>query len=182
MNIAPFHIRENGDWITFQDVEQGFNQYSDTAKKLTAKYTLQKIAEIVQAFKENDIYNQTKIIVASDHGGAEKDWNDWALYSLMMVKDFNSTGKFQISDIPISNADIPAMIGTGIDPTGKFNTENNFGTDYSKEPDMDRILQYHITLHGNDDTMQKTKYPSGTIISIQGDPYNRDNWRVAEFE
>ncbi len=178
----PFHINKDGQWITSQDLRKGFSQYSDTAKKLTAKYTMQKVVELVQALRHNNIYNQTKIIVASDHGGAEKDWNDWALYALMMVKDFDSTGEFQVSDIPISNADIPAIIGTGVDPTGQFNIENNFGIDYTKEPDRDRILQYHITLHGNDDTLQKTKYPAGKIISIQGDPYNRDNWQVAEFE
>ncbi len=177
----PFHFNKNGQWITSEDLKKGFDQYSDIDRKFTMEYALQKVIEIVQAFKDNDIYNQTKIIVASDHGGAEKDWNDWALYSLMMVKDFNSTGALQISDIPISNADIPAMIGTGVDPTGKFNTENNFGTDYTKEPDMDRILEYHIVT-GEADYKRDTKYPAGKIISIQGDPYNRDNWQVAEFE
>ncbi len=180
---TPYHINKDGQWIMSQDLKQkqDFNPNSDQSKKFTMKYAIQKIIEIVQAFKDNDIYNQTKIIVASDHGGAEKDWNDWALYSLMMVKDFDSIGKFEVSDIPISNADIPAMIGTGIDPTGKFNTENNFGTDYTKEPDMDRILEYHIVT-GEVDYKRDTKYPAGKIISIQGDPYNRDNWQVAEFE
>ena len=178
----PFHLNQDGQWITSQDLKQGFSQYSDQSRKFTIKYAMQKVVELVQAFVNNDIYNQTKIIVASDHGGAEKDWNDWALYSLMMVKDFNSTGEFQVSDIPISNADIPAIIGTGVDPTGKFNIENNFGIDYTKQPDRDRILQYHITLLGDASKMQKTKYLAGKIISIQGDPYDRNNWQVEDFE
>ena len=175
-----FNINQDGKWITQEDIKQGFDQNSVIARKLTLKYAMKKVIELVQDFRNNNIYNQTKIIVASDHGGAEKDWNDWALYSLMMVKDFNSTGEFQVSDIPISNADIPAIIGTGVDPTGKFNTENNFGIDYTKQPDRDRILQYHIPIEYVEE--REKKYPAGKIISIQGDPYDRNNWQVEDFE
>ncbi|MEM9424352.1 MAG: hypothetical protein AAF975_06165, partial [Spirochaetota bacterium] len=182
VNVSPFLIREDGSWITAEDLRQGFQQYSDESRKWTIKYSLERVLDIIKAFQDYGIYKQTKIIIASDHASAEKNWNDKALYSLLMVKDFQEAGELQISEIPTSNMDIPAMIGTGIDESGNFNVANNFGTDYSKNPDMQRILKYHITLQGTDAYLANhKKYPPGQVISIQGNPYDKNNWKAQEF-
>ena len=42
------------------------------------------------------------------------------------------------------------------------------------------ILYANPISNRDDDTI--TKYPPDKIISIQGDPYDRNNWQVEEFE
>jgi YidC/Oxa1 family membrane protein insertase len=76
--------------------------------------------------RANDLYDNTRIIVVSDHGadfaqfeellvenkdGSVKDMEAYA--PLLMVKDFNSTG-FQTSDEFMTNGDVPTIATSGV--------------------------------------------------------------------
>ena len=87
--------------------------------------------------RENDLYDNTKIVLVSDHGKQlfnfeeldySDDWNiefDHATaetyYPLLMVKDFNSD-VYTVSDAFMTNADVPTLTFEGVieDPVNPF--------------------------------------------------------------
>jgi len=75
-----------------------------------------RLADWMDYLRENNIYDNTRIIIASDHGynlhhisGFEiNEENFEYYYPLLMVKDFDSKG-FEVSDEFMTNADVPSL-------------------------------------------------------------------------
>jgi arylsulfatase A-like enzyme len=70
--------------------------------------------------KTQDVYDNTKIIIVSDHGASLRQYEDFvfedsgigdaeSFYPLLLVKDFNDRGKLKTSDEFMTNADVPTM-------------------------------------------------------------------------
>ncbi len=93
-----------------------------------------QLGEWFDYLRENDVYDNTKIIVVSDHGrplkqfdellfGTEEegDKNGEFYYPLFLVKDFGST-EFTISEEFMTNADVPTLATEGLieNPTNPF--------------------------------------------------------------
>ena len=91
---------------------------------------LKKLGEWFDYLKENGCYDNTRIILVSDHGIGSaaghnldfelKDW-DWPLplladhfHPLLMVKDFKAEGKLETDWQFMTNADVPAIAFQGI--------------------------------------------------------------------
>lgn len=78
-----------------------------------------RLTEWFDFLRENDVYNNTKIILVSDHGfafdEAEKFSTDEAFWPqvtafnpILLIKDYDSKG-FTIDNILMTNADVPAL-------------------------------------------------------------------------
>ena len=70
----------------------------------------------IDYLKENGIYDNTRIIIASDHGSYHSFTNSKSLprniewfNPLLMVKDFNEEKEFQINNEFMTQADVPAI-------------------------------------------------------------------------
>ena len=83
------------------------------------------IGKWLDFLKENDVYDNTRIIIISDHGANLKsDIPDniilpngfclEAYKSILMVKDFNEHGKLSINDSFMTSADVPLITLNGI--------------------------------------------------------------------
>jgi hypothetical protein len=83
---------------------------------------LKRLGEWIQYLKDNDCYDNTKIIVVSDHGiGTGQGYNydfqsDWPFdynpdhnHPILFVKDFDSDGKLAINNDFMTNADVPSL-------------------------------------------------------------------------
>jgi YidC/Oxa1 family membrane protein insertase len=74
-----------------------------------------KFGEFLEALKKNGVYDNTRIIIASDHGAdLGNTLSDTGVpieyYSaLLMVKDFNERGKLKYDPMFMTNADVPLM-------------------------------------------------------------------------
>lgn len=103
------------------------------------------LADWFDYLRDIGIYDNTRIILVSDHGRAdigingielgETDPNPFMFNCLMMVKDFDETG-YTVSDTFITNADTPYLALNGIidDPVNPFTgnpIQNGIG-----QPDM----------------------------------------------
>ena len=82
--------------------------------------------------RENGIYDNTRIVIVSDHGGEhqeddfEKDdaldraitggqyWGRGHYHCLLMFKDFNASGDIKFDDTFMTNADTPSLLLKGI--------------------------------------------------------------------
>jgi hypothetical protein len=92
-----------------------------------AKEALVRVNEWVKWLKKNNIYDNTKIIIISDHGFARaydsmfahQDSKDDVTYSsyhaTLFVKDFNQTGLLEINNDFMTTADVPYLALKDID-------------------------------------------------------------------
>ena len=134
---------------------------------------LLRIGEFLDYLRENDIYDNTRIIIVSDHGTALGQFPDLIIHDkdktydmqyynpLLMVKDFNSK-EFTTSDRFMSNADMPRLVTQDViqNPVNPFT-----GTDISKTDAYSLPFQT-ITDH------------EGTWFTIHDDVHNPENWAV----
>lgn len=93
---------------------------------------LRELAKWFGYLKANGCWDNTRIIIASDHGRNLADLSDmWELPDgvnieylnpLMLVKDFGATGACKRSDEFMTNADVPALAFDGLidDPVNPF--------------------------------------------------------------
>jgi hypothetical protein len=102
------------------------------------KWVLETFVKWFNWMKENDVYDNTKIVMISDHGPHWRRFNGildsdmpitinpslnieekkiMEMFPLMLVKDFNSKGKLKKDWRFMSNADAPAILFNENDPT-----------------------------------------------------------------
>ena len=138
--------------------------------------------------RENDVYDNTKIILVADHGrssfyeGDEKNLEDTdtsAFYPLLMVKDFDSEG-FTTSEEFMTNADVPTIamkdiIENPINPfTGK---EINSDEKTAHDQYVNSSWEWDIEIN-NGNTYLPAKW-----YSVHDDMRDINNWKlVAEEE
>ncbi len=141
-----------------------------------------KLGEWFDYLRECGVYDNTRIILVSDHGRGlnqfeDIDFTEEGLFDmeryncLLMVKDFNATG-FTVSDEWMTNADTPALATEGIidDPVNPF-TGNRISSDY-KESGIEVIdsLDYYIDLNNG------YKFLPGDWYSLKGSMFKKENW------
>ena len=133
--------------------------------------------------RENDVYDNTRIILVADHGGStpydvdkyrlgEKDIDDF--YPLLMVKDFDCK-EFTTSEVFMTNGDVPtlAMKDLITEPVNPFTGKE---IDSSEKTAHD---QYIIVSDESDILTNKgnTFLPS-KWYSIHDDMRDENNWKL----
>ncbi len=119
-DYEPAMIVDNSGFETGRREDEEGNVLDLSDPKLEKHYhtnmaAFLKLGEWLDYLKENGAYDNTKIIIASDHGyginyvGKWKDYDLSYLNPLFMVKDFGETGKLKTSREFMTNADAPAI-------------------------------------------------------------------------
>ena len=190
------------DYVPVPDVNnEGFsNTYRDASGyKLKLKETrdrkhyhsniasLLALGEYFEYLRENDLYDNTKIIIVSDHGSRhlflfddmyfeDIDLNVENYNPVLMVKDFNASG-FRISDEFMTQADVPTLCADGLidDPVNPYT--GNPITDDAKDEDL-LIFQTSVwriqKTTGNTFDEQNT-----TWFRLKNqDLFKRENWVI----
>ena len=166
-----------------------------TTTQMTAYHVnmaaLLEIGDWLDYLRENGVYDNTKIIIVSDHGyplnhHSELDFgNRKNVYKnaehylpLLMVKDFNAEG-YTVSDEFMTNADVPAiaaddLIDNPVNPfTGKqINSNEKFAHDQFIIVSND----WSIT-ENNGNTYSASKW-----AKVSKDAWNANNWYFYEKE
>ena len=139
--------------------------------------------------RENGVYDNTRIIIAADHGrdlGQFEDWvfgsglsEDIMLYNpLMLVKDFGAK-EFTVDDTFMTNADVPAIAAEGLitDPVNPF-TGNRI-TAEGKYAESLHVFGSRIwdTLENNGNT-----FLPGPWYALSGDMFDPSSWtKLGEY-
>ena len=84
--------------------------------------TFLRLGQWLEYLKENDVYDNTRIIIVSDHAvyvHNDKFHGDFptdpcAINPILFVKDFNAKGDLQFDNTFMSNADVPSLSMSGI--------------------------------------------------------------------
>jgi hypothetical protein len=117
--------------------------------------SLKKIGEILGKLQKSDYYDNTMILIISDHGWhyrvSPKFSNDFSdkitkhrykftsgrIQPILLVKDFNAKGKIKTSEKFVSNADIPSIICS--------NFKDNCGIDDANPVKLDLTRELFLT-------------------------------------
>ena len=110
----------------------GTSRFRNDSSYHTQMATMKLLGKWINYLKENGVYDNTRIVFASDHGGSyrERDFEyDEELdtlvsgtqyegrahyHCLLMVKDFDSTGSIEFDYTFMTNADVPSLLLKGI--------------------------------------------------------------------
>ena len=141
--------------------------------------------------RENGVYDNTRIIIVSDHGRNLGQLDD-AIYhlidgedfyseyfrALLMVKDFNATG-FTTSDEFMTNADTPTLALSGLvdNPVNPFTGKEINNSEKTAHDQY--IFESHIwdVSENNGNTFR----PGNWFALHPGDSWDESNWRLVEF-
>ena len=155
--------------------------------------TMLRVGEWLEYLKKEGVYDNTKIIIAADHGyylyqsdvfcypehAFSKDhYPDVGNYfPLLMVKDFNAHG-FTTSDEFMTNADVPSIACEGLieDPVNPF-TGKAITTDEKTAHDQ-FIISYHAGW--NTKTNNGTTFQACPWAVVTEDIRDREDWQFID--
>lgn len=137
--------------------------------------------------KEQGVYDNTRIIIAADHGRDLKSFDSMIINDgvhpeediesfnpLFMVKDFNAKG-FDVSDEFMTNADAPAIAVEGLvdDPINPFTGNKITNEDKYKGPQLINT-SHHWEVDKNNGNVFDTS--DGFWYSVKSDMRDPKNW------
>jgi hypothetical protein len=134
--------------------------------------------------KVNDVYDNTRIIIVSDHGfdlGLKPElmmYDDDMLFynALLMVKDFNESN-FGIDYSFMTNADVPYLATNEIidRPVNLFN-----GNEITETKKKDRVFKVFGSHQFDVETNNGNQFNQDVWYSIHDDCLNPDNWKLIQ--
>ena len=146
--------------------------------------TLLQLGRWFDYLRENGVYDNTRIILAADHGTSldqKKQNNEDAFdsakyYPLLLVKDFGAEG-FVISEEFMTNADVPSLAMNGVID----NLVNPFTGNAINMAEKNAHPQY-ISLSTDWDPMTNNgnAFLPSKWASVQSDRSDPDNWQISE--
>jgi membrane-anchored protein YejM (alkaline phosphatase superfamily) len=148
--------------------------------------TFIQIGNWLDFLRENEVYDNTKIIIVADHGLALfqseelnfvdpnfSDTNAQEFFPLLMVKDFNSEG-FTTCDDFMTHADVPTLAtqGTIDNPINPF-TGKPINSDEKYAHDQFIIVSNDwVVTENNGNTFLPARW-----ISVKNNLWNKNNWK-----
>lgn len=181
-------------------ISDGENELEITNEYQAATYeclvaAIRELGNYMDYLKELGVYDNTRIIIVSDHSTQVSLFDDLQFdgYNmerfncLLMVKDFNSTG-FTTDHTFMTNADVPviAMEGIVTDPMNPA-TGNPINSDL-KEGDI--YVDYSTDYDGLGEARWNLEYNDGNTFSyddeglwfkvVNGDIFDKDNWILVD--
>ena len=143
--------------------------------------TFLMLGEWFDYLKQNDCYDNTRIIIVADHGAdtghldfvLDNNMDVEAFMPMLLMKDFNAHG-YEESDERMTNADVPYLATKGLidNPLNPF-TGNLL--DAHEKGDSD---EFHVFYSENNtlNTNHGNVYKPDLWFSVKGNPYIRSNW------
>lgn len=145
-----------------------------------------KVGEWLDYLREQGVYDNTKIIIVSDHGNPNGQFEELITnghdlqhyHPLLMVKDFDST-EFTVSHEFMTNADVPTLAVTG----SIENPKNPFtGKEINSS---EKTAHDQLVIISNDWSVQKNNgntYTSAKWAKVSKDIWDSSNWSFYESE
>ena len=171
------------------------NEY--TAEHFYANYLAhEECAKFFWFLKENNCYDNSRIIIVGDHGiysmktkdmsflqdFAGTDFKPEELIPLMMMKDFNSDGNLKIDNTFMTLADIPFLTVKDLDEKLQKNPFTGISFNDSKSKNPAKVM-----MSGRwraDQQLEMTKFKAGKNdwAFVKEDVYKPENWSHKEFK
>lgn len=138
---------------------------------------LMQLADWFDYLRDNGVYDNTRIILVSDHGRDMGVLNGLEGYTpLLMVKDFNAKG-FTTSSTFMTNADVPTLATDGLinNPVNPY-TGNAINSAYKNEHDRQYVIvSTEYDIHKN----KGNQFLPSEWATVTGDVRDLDNWEFS---
>nr|MCR4697128.1 sulfatase-like hydrolase/transferase [Lachnospiraceae bacterium] len=149
------------------------------------------IGRWLEYLKKEGVYDNTRIIIVSDHGkafhlndryhlddGTDEFMDIEAYYPLLLIKDFNSK-EFSVSEEFMTNADVPtyAMKGLIDNPVNPFT-----GNPINNEDKYSQPLYILGSPKWVVDENNGTTFLPGLWLSVEKDMRDKNNWTIIKDE
>ncbi len=121
------HELQAPDYVPVKTVtDSGNTKYSYRPDYGINAAALKRVGTFFNYLKENGVYDNTRIIIVSDHGGTSKETENYdesdidskagrgGFHPTLLVKDFGATGKLTFNRDFMTNADVPLIALDGI--------------------------------------------------------------------
>ena len=173
----------NGKILNVSDIRQMIHYHANMAAYLA-------LGEWFDYLRENDVYDNTRIILVADHGKDLAHLDEMLLdvddttvdlemyYPLLMVKDFGST-EFTTSEEFMTNADVPTLAVDGIinNPKNPFTGKEINNKDKTDHEQFVIISEEWEVRENNGNTFFAAKW-----ASVKDDMRDKDNWTFYDQE
>ncbi len=172
-NITNIGLDKFGDEKTFQAYH-------------TAMASILIIGKYLEYLKESGVYDNSRIIMVSDHGNIFirlpdltdfQNWNAIPFNPLLMVKDFNQNHAIKINDTFMTNADVPYIATRDIIAEAKnpFTGKTLSIDGKSNGADIYQNTRFWNASHFTSNRVILDKNP--IIKNVKGDIFNKSNWK-----
>lgn len=167
--------------------DKGSGKYSQDVHYHANCAAIKRLGEFFKYLKENNIYDNTRIILVADHGaGVETDiapeqdkaglpFRIETFNPLLMVKDFNSHGLMITDNTFMTNADTPYIALKNIDNDAVNPFTGN--PIYQPEEKQKLYLAYGPGWSPDQHNKNKFKIKTDEWFSVHDDIFNPDNWK-----
>ncbi len=189
--FEPAGVVDNSEYYSKKGktITDGENSYLLSEKNQISHYHV-NMASMIQLGKwfdylrENDVYDNTRIIIVSDHGrnlgvfdtDFEDSLHDIEYYqSMLMVKDFNAHGFTTVEDF-MTNADVPTLAMEGLidAPVNPF-TGEAINSEYKTENSKQYVIMSKQWSVSKNDGKQ---FLEAEWATVSGDVRNKENWDI----
>lgn len=150
-----------------------------------------QVASWLDYLRENDVYDNTRIIICSDHGYGMGQLDSLIIdntqstcidaqqmLSLLMVKDFGETGQVQTSREFMTAADVPTLSTDGL----ISNPVNPYTGNLISNAEKNAHPQYlHWTFDWDAALNNGTTFKPGIWLTVEKDAWNTSNWNVLSY-
>jgi len=183
-----------GEPVTFSREDmQNFKNLTSIQHLYTVAATMKHLTDWFAWLKENDVWDNTRIIIVSDHGRhvfnpmfSQQNFSEQGLLSkvenhvswfhaALMIKDFDSASEFNTSDKFMTTADVPWMALDGIVEGVNPYTKNKIEEPANKLPWVGAYTPWRI----EDNPNSKYKIENHFIIN-NPDIFDVTNWQDQE--
>lgn len=183
----PFALTENLEMQRLPAGREGFKQHSVAALEVTRR--------LLDSLEQLGIYDDTMLLVISDHGGGEyhpgvrhdllpasiepaadgkiPDSHLASGLPLVMIKPFGARGALQISDAPVSLADIPATLAAALELDHDYREAGE--NILTLAEDQERLRRY---IHYQFSGWSRDYLPAMTEYELRGHSWLPQNWRA----
>ena len=156
-------------------------EYTFENRSKEGKCVIEKIVKVVKNLKKQDVFDNTMIIISSDHGATYNIFSDPAIpyasaASTLLIKPLNSKSDFIISDFPAQLSDIPKTIANEFSITDEYDGINLLGQ--NKTTNRVRIYNYYKWTKEYF-TFTKARVPPITQYRINGPLKSLSSWKKA---
>ncbi len=171
----------------------GKNIFSDELSFMayhTAMASIILVGEYLDYLKQSDVYNNSRIIIVSDHGNKEFNFSSKSKFEkekllpfnpLLMVKDFNQHSDLKIDNTFMTNADTPWIATKDLINNAKnpFTGKELYNNEKASEIKVYKNLNFWNTSHFTTNRVILEKNPN--IMAVKDNIFYEENWKDLKY-
>ncbi|MBR0032363.1 MAG: membrane protein insertase YidC [Treponema sp.] len=179
----PWYLQAPDYKPTEKVTNKGTSIYSEKRAYHITSCSIHRWADFFDYLKENGVYDNTRIIIVSDHGDGTltgkfyetfTEFNKEEMTATLLFKDFGSHGNLRTDNSFMTNADTPFLATKDIIPDAK----NPFTGNDFKVSDKSKFVKIACAPVENLRSRYNTKYKikENEWFTVKDDIFKNENW------